>query len=821
MTDRSTWVSRLRELSLRWQICLFTGFVVLAALGTMGYFAYTQSRDVIAEAALDELAARTRAAADELQRSIQVSRRVVALCARFPPIPGILRAEANDGVDPRDQSTTEDWFDRLTTILVAQLDVARERVDFQLVDENGRTLMNVTRAGNQLKGVDPLDRPTFPDEDLLRETRNRRRSEVYVSNVRTRDGRRVVDFAFPILDDVGTYHGFLVLVIDADHLLSGATDRIGVGDTSVVDEEGHYQFAPSHPGYVGGSRRMADDMPVRATAITTLEPGREFREVIPAGDRPSGVSVVALAEKVHYDEHDDSRYWVITADVPTASVLAPVTHLARSFLWWSAVAILLAGVITFFAANLLTGPLRRLARTADAIAGGAIDTELPAIETTGEVRTLYDSFASMTRSLHESIESARDRERWHRTVLDSTADGILVLRENGDVRAVNASITRLFGYDEAEILDRDVGRLVPVLNSDEARYEDETLAPGEIRSLGDEFEAVGRHRDGREMPLATRVTEMHYGGERVFIATVQDVTERNRAERERQRLFEGIRDAVASLGIASSQILASTTEQATSSQEQAASVAETATTVEEVTQTADQAAGRARDVADSAQRADEVAQSGRRSIDATRDAMQNVRTQVESTARNILALSERAQAIGEIITTVNDIADQTNLLALNAAIEASRAGEHGRGFAVVAAEVRALAEQSKKATEQVGRILGEIQQATNTAVMSTEQGTKSVGVAEGVVRTAEETINTLAGTIGEAARSAAQIVASAGQQAMAMKQIREAMTHIDTATKQTLDATRQAEHSARNLDELGRKLDQLTNDATLIDSELS
>ena len=71
-----------------------------------------------------------------------------------------------------------------------------------------------------------------------------------------------------------------------------------------------------------------------------------------------------------------------------------------------------------------------------------------------------------------------------------------------------------------------------------------------------------------------------------------------------------------------------------------------------------------------------------------------------------MALAEQAQAIGEIIATVNDIADQTNILALNAAIEASRAGGQGRGFAVVAGEVKALADQSKRATQQVRQILG-------------------------------------------------------------------------------------------------------------------
>ncbi|HUE37991.1 MAG TPA: methyl-accepting chemotaxis protein [Candidatus Binatia bacterium] len=279
-----------------------------------------------------------------------------------------------------------------------------------------------------------------------------------------------------------------------------------------------------------------------------------------------------------------------------------------------------------------------------------------------------------------------------------------------------------------------------------------------------------------------------------------------------EKLLETTREAASALATSATEILATTTEQAAGSQEQAAAVSETAATVDEVAQTSEQAAQRAKGVGEAVHRAAEVGESGRKAVETSIAAMGTLREHVESTAQNILALAEQAQAIGQIIATVNDIAEQTNLLALNAAIEAARAGEHGKGFAVVAGEVKELAHQSKQATVQVRHLLGEIQKATNAAVLSTEVVTRGMGEAAQASSQAGDTINTLAETLGETARASAQIAASAGQQATGMAQITKAIKNIDLVTQQSLAAVRQSEQAARNLAALGERLTQLAGE---------
>jgi len=275
-----------------------------------------------------------------------------------------------------------------------------------------------------------------------------------------------------------------------------------------------------------------------------------------------------------------------------------------------------------------------------------------------------------------------------------------------------------------------------------------------------------------------------------------------------RQMITQTRDAADALSAAVTEILAATAQQATGASEQSAAIAQTTTTVDEVKTISEQAILRAQEMADRSQRTVAVSQAGQKSVQETIESMNQIKERVESIAENILVLSEKTQQIGAIIATVNDIATQSNILALNAAIEAERAGEHGKGFAVVAAEVRNLAAQSKQATAQVKAILTEIQKATNTTVMATEEGAK--GVDRGVQLAAQtgEAIRQLAGAINESAQAATQVVAGGRQQAAGIEQIALAMQHINQATVQSLASTRQAEKAAKDLSELAHRLSE-------------
>jgi len=335
-----------------------------------------------------------------------------------------------------------------------------------------------------------------------------------------------------------------------------------------------------------------------------------------------------------------------------------------------------------------------------------------------------------------------------------------------------------------------------------------------LRALMDGAEQLGLGKLDYRIPVrgSDETAELARAFNSMAEKRQQNEDQLEKESEQREHTLRTVAEFVNQLAGASAEILSSTTEQVAGAQEQGSAVTETVSTIEEITKTSEEAAGRARAVSDSARHAEEVGRNGRRAVEEAVGAMGAVREQVESIASRILALAEQAQAIGDIITTVNDISEQTHMLALNASIEASRAGEHGRGFAVVASEVKALADQSKKATGQVRQILGQIQKATHGAVMTTEEGTKSVATATRVVSEAGANIQTLSDLLAQASLTAAQIAASANQQATGIGQIRQAMHDVNQATQQALVSSRQTERAMQDLNGMGQKLKGLLSE---------
>jgi len=166
--------------------------------------------------------------------------------------------------------------------------------------------------------------------------------------------------------------------------------------------------------------------------------------------------------------------------------------------------------------------------------------------------------------------------------------------------------------------------------------------------------------------------------------------------------------------------------------------------------------------------------------------------QADETDQRINALSQAASRIGDVIKLITSVAEQTNLLALNATIEAARAGEAGRGFAVVAQEVKALAAQTAKATDEIGVQIAGMQTATEEAVGSI----KMIGSTIGKI---SEIAGAISSAIEQQGAATQQIAANIQRTAAGTSQVANTITEVSQGANQTGAASNQLLSSAKQL----------------------
>lgn len=202
----------------------------------------------------------------------------------------------------------------------------------------------------------------------------------------------------------------------------------------------------------------------------------------------------------------------------------------------------------------------------------------------------------------------------------------------------------------------------------------------------------------------------------------------------------------------------------------------------EMVSTTGDIANNCENAANTAENSNNITQEG---VGKVQDAIEAIHSQVDKTkedAKVVQALVNQGQKVGSIVETIADIANQTNLLALNAAIEAARAGEAGKGFAVVADEVRALASRTSTSTQEITKMVSQMQHDASTANNAMETSVKNMDVLVNVSSAIENTLHDISGKVSDVNNQITQIATAAEQQTSATTEISANMQDITKAS---------------------------------------
>jgi methyl-accepting chemotaxis protein len=238
-----------------------------------------------------------------------------------------------------------------------------------------------------------------------------------------------------------------------------------------------------------------------------------------------------------------------------------------------------------------------------------------------------------------------------------------------------------------------------------------------------------------------------------------------------ERVFAEVRSVASAVADAAGNLAQSSDQISHGAQQQAASLEETAASLEEITATVKQSAG-------NAQQADQVAVG-------SRDVAERGGSVVAGAISAMDEITKASRRIGDIITTIDEIALQTNLLALNAAVEAARAGEQGRGFAVVASEVGNLAQRSAAAAKEVKALI--------------QDSLERIHAGHELVGESGRALNDIIVSVKKVTDIVGEIASASREQSLGVDQVNQAVSQMDQVTQNNAAQTDQLTHTAQGL----------------------
>ncbi len=277
--------------------------------------------------------------------------------------------------------------------------------------------------------------------------------------------------------------------------------------------------------------------------------------------------------------------------------------------------------------------------------------------------------------------------------------------------------------------------------------------------------------------------------------------ERDRlAQEEKRKAMNDLADAfLASVGGVVEIVSSAAGEMESTAQSMTSTAEETNNRAMTVSAAAEQASTNVNTVASSAEElSSSISEISRQVQEAARVAAAAV-TNAEQTNAMVEGLANTAQKIGDVIDLINTIAEQTNLLALNATIEAARAGDAGKGFAVVAQEVKTLAGQTAKATEEIGQQISSIQSATSDAVTAIRQIGATITSINEISSTIASAVEEQGAATQEIARSVQQASAGTGEVSANISGVSSAASETGSSAAQVLAAARELAQQSERL----------------------
>jgi len=524
------------KLGLRGKTTIALGGLIFLALSASSTSSYWQSKKVAEQKVIELEQSKFVVLQHEIESSLSHHHKNLLSLHDVPPVQAIFRAMAHQGLDPESGDSREEWDARLKTIFTAFLSNQPEYLQLRLLDAAGNELVRVqTNSNGEVIASADSALQNKASSLYVSETLKLKAGQTYYSDVTLNREHGIIQqphvpvlrLASPVHNADGEVVGLIVINLSTDRLFSGVkSDGRGV-QRNIANEQGYYIKHIDADKTFGLERGLS-------YTIQDAEPG--LAKLVKTTDytirRDIEHKELNGFQKIYFSPQDHSRYWLLMLHMPEQVVFAEIaTALDEMLLTSFGIGLFALLLILWYVSRKFLSPIVILAESAKQLQKGNLSVRVDESKVSDEFQTLYiaiNAFAENQKQSTLLLEKEVDLQTKRLSaVIDNIVDGIITIGERGTIESFNPAARRIFGYENKEVIGKNVKMLMPEpYQSQHDGYLDHHLRTGEKKVIGIGREVTGRRKDDSTFPMELAVSEVKIEGVRHFVGIVRDITER-------------------------------------------------------------------------------------------------------------------------------------------------------------------------------------------------------------------------------------------------------------------------------------------------------
>ena len=528
------------RVGFRTKVTVLVGVLVLATWGTVAYWTTEGFNAALVNESLTKVGHDAELAGVRLSTEIEGFAEDVRFLAATPPIQGIIRTQSSGGIDPLDQSTIQQWKDRLATILTGFMEAKSEyfQIRFIGVAQHGRELVRVDQPWGFLEQTPEANLQEIGDEPFFQDTIRLPRGTIYFSQITLNREQGEISspltptlrIATPIYTPSEQVFGILIVNVNMSYLFSDMQRSLKTEQMLyVTNNEGEYLVHPETLKTFGFE--FGESHKIQSSILDAeewlMETSQRRRPFIHTNRQEE--SVIGLA-KAQLDPENPKGYVIVGVHDSYHHVLRKANAAQQETLVLSVGLLCFALIGGLFLSRSIISPLKDFSRATTAVGRGEREVRFP-VHSKDEVGQLAMAFNTMAIKIEERTVALERKEKQFREIVEAAPSGMIMVNQQGIITLCNQLIAQQFGYLREELVGQVIEILLPEryrLNHPEHR--NSFFTTPEPRQMGQGRELYAQRKDGSEFPVEIGLNPLKTDDGYYVLASVVDITDRKHVQ---------------------------------------------------------------------------------------------------------------------------------------------------------------------------------------------------------------------------------------------------------------------------------------------------